>query len=160
MVPLSISMGVTILVGFEIGASRMRDARIYSYLCVGTAILFSFISACILFILREPVAHMYSTDPIVLEYAVQFLVYAAIFQLSDAIQAPVQGALRGYKDVMITFMMAIISYWIIGLPVGYTLATHTDFGPFGYWIGLVAGLTMGAITLLIRLLIVQKRVAV
>lgn len=110
MVPLSISMGVTILVGFEIGASRMRDARIYSYLCVGTAILFSFISACILFILREPVAHMYSTDPIVLEYAVQFLVYAAIFQLSDAIQAPVQGALRGYKDVMITFMMAIISY--------------------------------------------------
>ncbi len=160
MVPLSISMGVTILVGFEIGAGRMRDARMYSYLCVGTAILFSFISACILFILREPVAHMYTTDQMVLEYAVQFLVYAAIFQLSDAIQAPVQGALRGYKDVMITFIMAIISYWVIGLPVGYTLATHTDFGPFGYWIGLVAGLTMGAITLLIRLLVVQKRVTV
>jgi len=160
MVPLSISMGVTILVGFEIGAGRMRDARIYSYLCVGTAILFSFISACILFILREPVAHMYTTDSKVIEYAVQFLVYAAIFQLSDAIQAPVQGALRGYKDVMITFIMAIISYWVIGLPVGYLLAIHTDLGPFGYWIGLVAGLTTGAITLLIRLLLVQKRVTV
>jgi len=49
---------------------------------------------------------------------------------------------------------------VIGLPVGYTLATYTDFGPFGYWIGLVAGLTMGAITLLIRLLVVQKRVTV
>ncbi|MGA3601841.1 MATE family efflux transporter [Lysinibacillus agricola] len=157
MVPLSISMGVTILVGFEIGAGRMQDARIYSYLCVATAILFSFISACILFLLREPVANMYTTDREVIEYAVQFLVFAAIFQLSDAIQAPVQGALRGYKDVMITFIMAIISYWVIGLPVGYTLATHTDFGPFGYWIGLVAGLTTGAITLLIRLLLVQKR---
>ncbi|WP_068984172.1 MATE family efflux transporter [Lysinibacillus xylanilyticus] len=157
MVPLSISMGVTILVGFEIGAGRMQDARIYSYLCVATAILFSFISACILFLLREPVANMYTTDREVLEYAVQFLVFAAIFQLSDAIQAPVQGALRGYKDVMITFIMAIISYWVIGLPVGYTLASHTDFGPFGYWIGLVAGLTTGAITLLIRLLLVQKR---
>ena len=95
MVPLSISMGVTILVGFEIGAGRMQDARIYSYLCVATAILFSFISACILFLLREPVANMYTTDREVLEYAVQFLVFAAIFQLSDAIQAPVQGALRG-----------------------------------------------------------------
>ncbi|WP_223554382.1 MATE family efflux transporter [Lysinibacillus sphaericus] len=157
MVPLSISMGVTILVGFEIGAGRIQDARIYSYLCVATAILFSFISACILFLLREPVANMYTTDREVLEYAVQFLVFAAIFQLSDAIQAPVQGALRGYKDVMITFIMAIISYWVIGLPVGYTLASHTDFGPFGYWIGLVAGLTTGAITLLIRLLLVQKR---
>lgn len=157
MVPLSISMGVTILVGFEIGAGRMRDARLYSYLCVGTAILFSFVSACILFILREPVANMYTTDGKVLEYAVHFLIFAAIFQLSDAIQAPVQGALRGYKDVTVTFIMAIISYWVIGLPVGYALATHTDFGPFGYWIGLVAGLTTGAITLLIRLLLVQKR---
>lgn len=157
MVPLSISMGVTILVGFEIGGNRMQDAKLYSYLCVGTAILFSFISACILFILREPVANMYTTDGKVLEYAGHFLIYAAIFQLSDAIQAPVQGALRGYKDVTVTFIMAIISYWIIGLPVGYLLATHTDFGPFGYWIGLVAGLTTGAITLLIRLLLVQKR---
>ncbi|MGE7689600.1 MATE family efflux transporter [Lysinibacillus sp. NPDC097214] len=159
MVPLSISMGVTILVGFEIGAGRMHDAKLYSYLCVGTAIIFSFISACILFILREPVANMYTTDGKVLEYASHFLIYAAIFQLSDSIQAPVQGALRGYKDVTITFIMAIISYWVIGLPVGYTLATHTDFGPFGYWIGLVAGLTTGAITLLIRLLLVQKRYA-
>lgn len=157
MVPLSISMGVTILVGFEIGAGRMRDARLYSYLCVGTAILFSFVSACILFILREPVANMYTADGKVLEYAVHFLIFAAIFQLSDAIQAPVQGALRGYKDVTVTFIMAIISYWVIGLPVGYALATHTDFGPLGYWIGLVAGLTTGAITLLIRLLLVQKR---
>ncbi|WP_341299276.1 MATE family efflux transporter [Lysinibacillus sp. FSL H8-0500] len=160
MVPLSISMGVTILVGFEVGAGRMRDARTYSYLCIATAILFSFISACILFILREPIAQMYTADDIVLEYAVHFLVYAAIFQLSDAIQAPVQGALRGYKDVMITFIMAIISYWVIGLPVGYVLAIHTDFGPFGYWIGLVAGLTAGAITLFMRLLIVQKRVTI
>jgi len=160
MVPLSISMGVTILVGFEVGAGRMRDARMYSYLCIATAILFSFISACILFILREPIAQMYTADDIVLEYAVHFLVYAAIFQLSDAIQAPVQGALRGYKDVMITFIMAIISYWVIGLPVGYVLAIHTDFGPFGYWIGLVAGLTAGGITLFMRLLIVQKRVTI
>ncbi|QDQ03005.1 MATE family efflux transporter [Lysinibacillus fusiformis] len=159
MVPLSISMGVTILVGFEIGAGRMHSAKIYSFICVGTAIGFSFISACILFMLREPVANMYSTDAKVLEYAVQFLVFAAIFQLSDAIQAPVQGALRGYKDVTVTFIMAIISYWVIGLPVGYALANYTDFGPFGYWIGLVAGLSAGAITLLIRLLLVQRKFA-
>lgn len=157
MVPLSISMGVTILVGFEVGAGRMDGAKVYSYLCVGTAILFSFVSALILFLYREPIAHLYSTDENVIAYAVEFLVYAAIFQLSDAIQAPVQGALRGYKDVTITFIMAIISYWVIGLPVGYLLATFTDFGPFGYWIGLVAGLAAGAITLSSRLFFVQRK---
>ncbi|MEG0260577.1 MAG: MATE family efflux transporter [Lysinibacillus sp.] len=157
MVPLSIAMGTTILVGFEIGARRLHDAKVYSYLCIGTAVLFSFISALILFTFREPIASVYSTDSKVLEYAVQFLIFAAIFQLSDAIQAPVQGALRGYKDVTITFIMAIISYWVIGLPVGYMLATYTDLGPFGYWIGLVAGLTTGAITLSIRLWRVQRK---
>lgn len=159
MVPLSISMGVTILVGFEIGAGRLRDAKIYSYLCVGTAILFSFFSACILYLLREQIATMYSSDALVLKNAQVFLVYAAIFQLSDSIQAPVQGALRGYKDVTITFIMAIISYWIIGLPTGYVLANYTDLGPVGYWLGLVAGLSAGAITLLIRLLRVQRKFA-
>jgi len=69
----------------------------------------------------------------------------------------VQGALRGYKDVNITFIMALISYWVIGLPVGYLLARFTEFEAFGYWIGLIAGLTAGAITLSIRLLSIQKK---
>lgn len=157
MLPLSISMGATILVGYEVGAARYKDARQYSWLSVATAIAISFVSAGILFFLREPIAQLYSSDPAVIELAVQFLVFAALFQLSDAVQAPVQGALRGYKDVNITFIMALISYWVIGLPVGYLLARFTDFGAFGYWIGLIAGLTAGAITLSIRLLIIQKK---
>ncbi|HSJ37352.1 MAG TPA: MATE family efflux transporter [Planococcus sp. (in: firmicutes)] len=157
MLPLSISMGATILVGYEVGAGRFKDAKIYSWLGVATAIAISFVSASILFFLREPIAELYSSDPAVIDLAVQFLVFAALFQLSDAIQAPVQGALRGYKDVNITFIMALISYWVIGLPVGYLLARFTEFGPFGYWIGLIAGLTAGAVTLSIRLLAIQRR---
>lgn len=89
--------------------------------------------------------------------ATSFFIYAAFFQLSDAIQAPVQGILRGYKDVNITFIMAIISYWVIGLPVGYMMANYTQFGPYGYWIGLIAGLTVGAISLTIRLVSIQRQ---
>lgn len=159
MLPLSISMGATILVGFEVGAKRFSDARQYSWLSVGGAVVFSFASACILFFMREHIAGLYSSDPAVIRLAVQFLVFAALFQVSDAIQAPVQGALRGYKDVNITFVMAVVSYWIIGLPVGYLLAAFTEFDAFGYWIGLIAGLSAGAITLSIRLLIKQKKIA-
>ena len=39
MIPLSISMGATILIGQEIGAGRTRDAKQYSYLGVGLAIV-------------------------------------------------------------------------------------------------------------------------
>lgn len=157
MLPLSISMGATILVGQAVGAGQMRDAKQYSFLGVGLAIVFSFISIAILLVYRAPIASLYTTDGQIIGLATQFFIYAALFQLSDAIQAPVQGALRGYKDVNMTFIMAIVSYWVLGLPIGYLMATFTDLGPYGYWIGLIAGLTVGAITLTLRLVYIQKK---
>ena len=64
---------------------------------------------------------------------------------------PVQGALRGYKDVNVALIMTLIAYWIIGLPLGYILATYTEWAAKGYWIGLIIGLAFGAAFLLIRL---------
>ncbi|MGN7386496.1 MATE family efflux transporter [Sporosarcina sp. SAFN-015] len=157
MIPLSISMGATILVGQAVGGDQFRDAKQYSFLAVGLAIAFSTIAITILLIFREQIASLYSTDVQIIGLAAQFLIYAALFQLSDAVQAPVQGALRGYKDVNMTFVMAIVSYWVLGLPIGILMAKFTDLGPFGYWIGLIAGLTVGAIALTIRLLHIQRK---
>lgn len=157
MIPLSISMGLTILVGFEVGAKRYKDAKSYSYIGVGSGITISLVTGILLIILRPQISHMYSNDLEVIELTMKFLLFGAFFQLSDAILAPIQGTLRGYKDVNVTFIMAIISFWIIGLPIGYILANNTSMGPFGFWLGLIIGLAIGAITLAIRLLIVQKR---
>ena len=159
MIPLSLSMGATILVGHEVGAGRWKEAKEYSWLGVGMAIVFSLISIFILVTFRDGIASLYTQDEAIIRLAVQFFIFAAFFQLSDAVQAPVQGALRGYKDVNVTFIMAIISYWVIGLPVGYLIANQTDLGPFGYWIGLITGLTAGAITLSVRLLLIQRKKA-
>ncbi|WP_064091314.1 MATE family efflux transporter [Rossellomorea aquimaris] len=157
MIPLSISMALTIVVGFEVGANRLRDAKVYSWMGVSFALFLALIYGIILFIFRTEISSLYTDDSIVLQLISHFLLYAVFFQLSDAIQAPVQGALRGYKDVNITFLMALISYWIIGLPLGYFLANYTGFGPYGYWLGLTSGLTAGAITLTGRLLYIQKK---
>ncbi|MGR5874422.1 hypothetical protein ACT7DH_08835 [Bacillus pacificus] len=40
--------------------------------------------------------------------------------------------------------MTLIAYWVIGLPLGYILATYTDWAAKGYWIGLIIGLAFGA----------------
>ncbi|MFK2824126.1 MATE family efflux transporter [Bacillus sp. B190/17] len=157
MLPLSISMSLTIIVGFEVGASRLKDAKVFSWLGVGTAVIFSLLCITILMLFRDQIASIYTNDAEVLELAAHFLLFAALFQLSDAIQAPVQGALRGYKDVNTTFFMTLISYWIIGLPLGYYLANTTDLGAYGYWIGLISGLTAGALTLSARLLLIQRK---
>lgn len=157
MIPLSISMALTIVVGFEIGAKRFKDAKEYSWMGVSIAILMAFLCGVFLFMLRTEVAGIYTKDPEVLKLTAQFLIYAIFFQLSDAIQAPVQGSLRGYKDVNVTFIMSLVSYWVIGLPLGYYLGNYTNWGAYGYWIGLIAGLAVGAVCLCSRLVYIQKK---
>ncbi|CAM5797742.1 MULTISPECIES: MATE family efflux transporter [Brevibacillus] len=157
MVPLSISMALTIVVGFEVGAERFRDARQYSYMGITTAVGMASLFAVGLYFFSEQVAGFYTNDPSVLELAQHFLMYSILFLLSDAVAAPIQGVLRGYKDVTVTFIVALVSYWVIGLPLGFALAQLTSLGAFGYWIGLITGLAAGAIFLFGRLLSLQKQ---
>ncbi|MDN4073203.1 MATE family efflux transporter [Fictibacillus terranigra] len=157
MLPLSISFALTIAVGFEVGANRYKDAKQYSYLGIGTAVILALLCAGALLIFPSQVAFMYSNDSEVIHLTKHFLLYAIFFQLSDAIAAPIQGALRGYKDVNVTLVLSLISYWVIGLPVGYVLANHTSLEAFGYWVGLISGLAMGAVTLYFRLAHIQKK---
>ncbi|MCA0969756.1 MATE family efflux transporter [Halobacillus litoralis] len=157
MIPLSIAFTLTIAVGFEVGAKRYKDARTYSYMGISLAVLMSILAGLTLFIFDDSVARLYSANPTVIELTKNFIFFAIFFQLSDAVGAPIQGVLRGYKDVNITLVMAFVSYWVIGLPSGYLLANYTSLGPYGYWMSLIIGLTAGAITLLIRMLHLQKR---
>ncbi len=157
ILPLSISMALTIVVGFEAGAKRYKDAQSYSYIGIGTAVLFSLFTAALILLFRPEIAGLYTAESAVLQLTQHFLIYAIFFQLSDAIAAPIQGALRGYKDVNYTLIAAFVSYWVIGLPSGYLIGTYTSYGAFGYWIGLIAGLAAGAVILFIRLRLMEKR---
>ncbi|CAM2959880.1 MATE family efflux transporter [Paenibacillus sediminis] len=158
MIPLSICLSLTILVGYETGAKRLKDAKQYSIIGISTAVCMSILTAVFLLLFKHQVAALYSTENRVIELTQHFLLYAIFFQLSDAIATPTQGVLRGYKDVNPAFIITLISYWIIGLPTGYYLGNYTYWGAYGYWIGLITGLAVGAVLLLRRLVIVQRKV--
>ncbi|PTM59203.1 MATE family efflux transporter [Desmospora activa] len=157
MVPMGIGTALTILVGFEVGANRLQDAKQYSIMGIGTAVAFSLLSAVLLWVFRAEAAALYSTEQAVRTMTQQFLLYAIFFQLSDALVTPIQGVLRGYKDVNWTLFLTLISFWVFGIPVGILLANYTAFGPFGYWMGLISGLGVGAIGLWARLILVQRK---
>lgn len=159
MLPVSICMALTILVGFEAGAGRVKDAKQYSLLGIGGAIVLSLLTAVVLLVFGEQIAGLYSNDQQVIALTQHFLIYAIFFQISDAIATPTQGALRGYKDVNPALIITFVAYWIIGLPVGYITATYTSLGAFGYWVGLITGLAVGAVALIWRLFLVQRKAA-
>lgn len=159
MIPLSIAMALTAVVGFEVGGKRWTDAKQYSLLGVITAMGFIAVASVFLYLYRDWIAHFYTDNPAVITWIKQFLIFAIFYQLSDAAQASLQGVLRGYKDVTIPFITALISYWGIGIPVGYGLASFTSLGPFGFWLGITVGLTCASLGFFIRLMTIQKKEA-
>ncbi len=159
MVPLSIAMTMTIAVGYEYGAKRLDDAKLYGRIGIVLAICFAAVAAVTLYFLREPIAGLYTKDPALQALIAHFLIYAMFFQFSDALQAPIQGILRGYKDVRVTLYIALTGYWAIGLPASYYFGNYTELGAYGFWVGFIFGLTTVAIGLLIRLRIVQSKLA-
>jgi multidrug resistance protein, MATE family len=47
-------------------------------------------------------------------------------------------------------LMALLGYWMIGLPAAYLLGFHTRLGPTGVWVGLCIALAAAAILLAMR----------
>lgn len=158
MIPLSISMALTIVIGFSVGGEKWKHARQYTMLGVCGGVGLMGLIAVLLYFLREPIAYLYTEETDVAVLAAQFLIFAIFYQLSDAAQASLLGVLRGYKDVRQPFIIAFVSYWIIGVPSGYLLAVMTNLEAFGFWVGIIIGLTCAAVGFLIRLLAVQQRI--
>lgn len=159
MIPLSIGMALTIAVGYEAGAKRTKHAQTYTYLGISAGIIVAVFAGIILYTFNGAVAELYNANPVVIELTKQFIIYAIFYQLADAIAAPIQGVLRGYKDVNMTLIIALISYWLVGLPTGWFLANYTALEPFGYWVGIIVGLSTGAIALLARMIYIQRKFA-
>src|SRR5699024_7972192 len=112
---------------------RSDETRTYGRLGSSSGIMIALFAGLILYSVNDQVANLYNTNPEVIQLTKQFIYYAIFFQLADALGAPIQGALRGYADGNVTFVLSLVSYWIIGLPSGWLLANYTIMGPFGYW---------------------------
>ena len=159
MMPLSVSMALTILVAFEVGRKKYSAARAYIKLARVMSLAFVGSISLILYLWQDSIAKLYTADETVREIAKSFLVYSLFMQFADSVNAPLQGALRGYKDVTVTLELAFISFWVIGLPLGHMIARNTELGAYGYWWGLIVGVTIGAVMLVIRLHYVERRIS-
>jgi MATE family multidrug resistance protein len=93
------------------------------------------------------IAGLYTDDPAVLAGAASLLVLAALFQHVDGAQVAANGALRGLKDARMPMLIAGLSYWGVGFPVGWLFGFLLDWRTPGVWVGMIAGLCCAALLL-------------
>jgi MATE family multidrug resistance protein len=159
MIPLGIGMAMTIRIGNACGRGDAGGVRRAAYIGFVMVLCTQLSSATIMLLFPQLVATLYTNDPQVQAITVQLLFLAAIFQLPDGFQAAGAGALRGLKDTRIPMLFTVIAYWMVGLPLGWLLGIHLDYGARGMWIGLIAGLSIAALLMLGRFLRLSRRLA-
>lgn len=159
MLPLSVALGLTVRTGLATGAGDLAGARraVRTGMLLSTGI--AAFNLCVLLLGREAIPALYTDDEAVRALAGTLIVFAAVFQLPDALQVTASGALRGFRDTKSPMWITLVAYWGIGLPVGWLLGFGSllgvqvapPMGPQGFWIGLIIGLVCAAIMLNVRL---------
>ena len=150
MVPLGISIALTVRVGQALGAGDPLAARYRGRLGIALCTGFMAVSAGVLWTANEFLAGLYTANAQVVAVAAQFLVFAAVFQLVDGLQVGAMGVLRGYKDTKVPMFVTVFCYWVIGMGLSLGLGVFGPLGPVGLWVGLVGGLAVAAVVLTAR----------
>jgi MATE family multidrug resistance protein len=98
----------------------------------------------------------YTSDAAIHDMAITLIRLAALFIAVDAVQVTTTFALRAYKDTRFPFVVLCSAYWLVTLPLGYTLgfivAQDPLEGTMGFWKSMIAGIALTAVVLGFRLL--------
>ncbi|MBC7889805.1 MAG: MATE family efflux transporter [Ferruginibacter sp.] len=157
MVSWGLAQGGSIRISNAWGRNNWKDiaaigkSTLLSGICYG-------ISGVLFFVFfRNLLPLAFNNDAEVMALASVLMLYAAVFQISDATQAIGVGLLRGVKDVTVPTIYIAIAYWVVGIPMGCLMAFTFKMGAAGMWIGFVSGLTMSSVFLNNRFFKILKR---
>ncbi len=154
-IPFGTAQAATIRVGYHHGAGdRVAAGRAgWVALVIGTGFMSTTALAMLLVpttLLRVYIDPDAPANAALVAFALQYLMWAAIFQLADGVQAVGAGALRGLQDTRVPMWIAIFSYWVPGFGLAIGLGFYTPLEGTGVWMGLATGLFFAGALLLWR----------
>jgi MATE family multidrug resistance protein len=156
MVPMSVGIALITRVGQALGEGNAQRARFVGWVGISMSLVFAAASAFCIFLFRWQIAAAYTSDAAVQVLAVDLLVMAAIFQLSDATQTAASSAIRGYKVTRPPMLIHLLAFWGLAIPLGVMLglapvwlfwSPAEPLMAHGFWIGLTIGLSVAAVLL-------------
>ena len=147
---LGVGAACSVRVGLAVGRGDTPGVRRAGLVGVGLGAGLMAITGVLFATIPETLARLFTSETHVIDAAVPLLRVAAVFQLSDAVQAVLAGALRGAGDTRSPFIANLAGHYMVGLPTAAILAFGVGLGAVGLWCGLVAGLTTVAAALSLR----------
>lgn len=105
-------------------------------------LLFSLCMGIPVFLLRHQIGGWFNDNTEVQAYVSVLIILMMVYQFGDGLQYTFANALRGIACVKPMVLYAFIAYFVISLPLGYTLGFTCGMGILGIWIAFPFGLTI------------------
>jgi len=154
MLPLSISIAASILVGNALGAAQPRQASLVARGAVMLALLFVCIELLVLMLLRgRALGALFTTDEPVLSLFTDLSQWYLLWLLPfDALQCTQGGVIRGAGFQKMGAATNMVAYWLVGVPLALGLAFRgPKLGLPGLLIGMACAVTIAAIAFAVQL---------
>ncbi|QJC30313.1 MATE family efflux transporter [Enterobacteriaceae endosymbiont of Neohaemonia nigricornis] len=162
IIAFSLSTAVTIRIGYFLGYNKKIQAKQISWITQIVGMVITILISSVIIYFRKNIISLYNQDINIINLSSKLVLLSVLYQIPDTIHIIGIGILKGYKDTISIFLITFLSYWIIGLPIGYILSlthllTNNPMGPAGFWVGFVVALTISSVLTIYRIIIVQQK---
>ena len=145
MIIIAIGSATTILCSYIYGKNNYSRLRHTVNAAYQMGLIWNLSVATIYVILREEIPALFTSNQEVIDITARMLIFIALFQISDCLQAISISILRGLQDVKIIMPIVVVSYLVFNIPIGYLLAFNCGLKADGLIIGFIIGLSICAI---------------
>lgn len=164
MICFGLTQAAGILVGQALGEGKPEIAKQQGLTVIGIALIIALGFSTAFLFAPQLLIHVFVDEH--RQYAKQITTLAtamlsvtSISLVFDVVRNVTTGALRGYQDTRYPMFLALISCWVIGVPLGYAFSNLFHWGPTGATAGFAIGVALGCIFSLLRLFKRQRLTA-
>ena len=143
--PFAVGIAASIRVGHTLGANQPAIASTTARVTFVLILTFMSSLAVVKVACRHVIGLIFSSDPEVVSTVASIVFIAALFQISDGVQAACAGVLRGMGRQSTVAWLNLVGFWVLGLPIGASLTFGAGLGLDGLWWGMAVGLTSTAV---------------
>ena len=141
MVPLAFGSAISVKVGHNFGIKNFSLVRQYIKSSLFIITSYSLVTCIAYYLIPTTILSWATNDLDVINIGIGILLFVALFQVPDALQIVLQGALRGISITKSTMYITLFSS-LLCVPISYYLGLKTSLGAKGLWLALAIVLTI------------------
>lgn len=150
MIGYGFATAATILVGQQIGAGNLAEARKYAKLSTQVTVVFMTLLGAVLFFFGDWAASFFTEDPEVISDIGTALKISGVFQPFLAVLMVLTGAFQGANNTKFPMYLTAFGMWAVRTLLVYLLGIQLGWGLAGVWIAIGIDIAFRAVVLVIQ----------